>query len=312
MREDPCDDSRVSHRPGRRRWGIAVRWAIVCAWAALYAHHGADHVIRALGLVAERDIASVLDEHLGHRYRYRLLDPAGGNVGDVFLEYRFADGSYLGEVDLRLDRIDRLPGIAPVLGLLPASTGRGIAVTATTHLDDRYRLHALSAEGRVFGIEGRFDATVDRVHGLRGTLVAPERGIRRAVHLPDFFADSDAGAAGLDIAFALPPGLQPGDEFSTQVLGIQPLPPDIVRRRIHYRVAETVPDPRGPDGPPLNRIEIIDAGRAVGDLTADRRGVIRRMRHAGSGLQLRLRSAFSGSERIWPPRDQEIDEHAGD
>ncbi|MDA3961771.1 MAG: hypothetical protein PF961_13355 [Planctomycetota bacterium] len=291
-------DTRPPHR-----WGWWLRIAILLAWGGLYAHHASDHLLLSLGLVEQRDVASIITGHLRHRYRYDVLDSQGAGIGSVFIEYNFVDSMYESNIVLDLDRIDSLPGLMPIVQSLDSLTGTTIHLEFTARLDDRFRLSNMEASGQIFGIDGSFYATVDRARGLVGMISVPDRGIEHPVNMPSFLAGDGDSAAGIDLAHALPPGLSPGDTFSTEVIAVNPFPPGLDRRTVVYHVVGTEPDPTAPDGPPLNRIEIMDGAVVMGQLTADTRGVVRHTGHASSGLQLALRSAFYNGGKYWPPNE---------
>lgn len=296
---DPAGTNGHRRKSKHRRIGWWIRIAVLLTWAGLYGHHASEHLLLSLGLVERRDVSTIIRHHNQYRYRYDLLTASGERVGNLFLEYQFVDTNWESSLVLDLDRIDFVPGIGAILSRLEQLPGDTVHLEFTTFHDDRFRLSRLEAQGDILGIAGSFEGRIDHT-GLVGQLSIPSLGEERDVHLPGFL-DTGDDAAGMDLAHALPPGLVPGDRFRTQVIALDWKPPTFMKRvPVVYRVVERVP---GPDGDELNRIEIVQDGATMGELTANDDGVIYRTRHRSSGLQMQLRSVFHNGGKIWP-RDE--------
>lgn len=282
-------------RRGPRRLGWWLRIGLLLAWAGLYGHHASEHLLLSLGLVERRDVSTIIRNHNQFRYRYDMLSVTGERVGNMFLEYQFVDTNWESSMTLDLDSLDFMPGMGLLLGSLGDFSSRSVHLEFTSVLDDQFRLSRLEASGTVLGIDGTFAGVIDHT-GLVGTLTVPSLDLVHEVHQPAFLGSGSA-TAGLDVAHALPPGLEPGDRFHTEVIAVDFKPPFLQRRPVVYAV---VGRETAADGTALNRVEILQDGRTMGELTADREGVVRQTTHLATGLQLRLRAVFHNGGKVWP------------
>ena len=292
-------------RRRRRRLGWWLRIGLLLAWAGLYGHHASEHLLLSLGLVERRDVSTIIKHHNRYRYRYDLLTAEDRRVGNLFLEYQFVDTNWESSMILDLDDVEFMPGIGMLLGRIGELERRDVHIEFTAFHDDRFRLSRLEASGHVLGIDGRFEGHLDHT-GLVGVVEVPSLDLVRDFHQPGLLGGG-METAGLDVAHALPPGLEPGDRYRTEVIAVDWKPPFLTRRPVDYMVRDRVP---GPDGGELNRIEIVQDGTTMGELTANADGVVYHTTHLASGLQLELRSVFHNGGKIWP-RDELAPQGAG-
>jgi hypothetical protein len=284
---------RRGHGRGFRRPGWWLRIALLLTWAGLYGHHASGHLLLSLGLVERRDVSTILHNHQKYRYRYDMVTVTGEQVGNIFLEYQFVDTNWESSMALDLENIDFMPGMGALLSRMGGFGSREVHLEFTSFLDDQFRLSRLEASGHVLGIDGTFSGEIDHT-GLVGTVKIPSLDVVHEVHQPAFIGSA---TAGLDLAHALPPGLVVGDRFQTEVIAIDYKPPFLQRRPVVYEVVARLVDP---DGTTLNRVEIMQDGRTMGELTADLDGVVRHTTHLATGLQLHLRAVFHNGGKIWP------------
>jgi hypothetical protein len=277
--------------------GGVIRLAVVIAWLALFIPHLIKHAAPGLGL-GTRDVAgATLAANLGKEYHYDLMRTSGGRLGAIVLSFERTEQGFQLETDLRLDDLGKL---APGLALLPQmrdQEARDVRVKLTELLDAQRKLESLTARGRAFGMDLVADGRVGP-DGLRGTYSLAE-GSPTPYHLPEIGADAGQGS---DLALNLPPGLEPGERFTTRLLS-----PDYARMRLGATTAvftalqhESVPTSAGPLA--LLKVEMQVDARVVSLLWCDDHGTVYRSRQNDGGMELRLtRINEIGGRILWPP-----------
>lgn len=277
--------------------GTVIRLAVVVGWLALFVPHIVRHAAPGLGLSARDNAGGVLAANLGKEYLYDLIRSSGGRVGNCRLSFRQLEQGYELETEVRLDDLGK---IAPGLGLLPQlreATSREIRLQLTELLDANQRLQSLTASGRALGMELLADGKIG-ADGLRGTYTLDENPAN-PYHLPDIGADAGQGS---DLALNLPPGLEPGDRFTTRLLS-----PDYTQMRLTARTAvftaveheslSTIAGPRA-----LLKVEMQVDARVVSLLWCDGNGTVYRSRQQDGGMELRLMQIREvGGKILWPP-----------
>lgn len=276
--------------------GTVIRLAVVVGWLALFVPHIVRHAAPGLGLSARDNAGGMLAANLGKEYLYDLIRTTGGRLGNCRLSFQQIEQGFELETELRLDDLGKL---APGLGLLPqlreAST-REVRVQLNEVLDADQRLLSLSANGRAFGMELLADGTIGP-DGLRGTYTLDEHA-PVPYHLAEIGADAGQGS---DLALNLPPGLQPGDQFTTRLLS-----PDYARMRLSASTAvfnvlahEPVSTIAGPRA--LMKVEMQVDARTVSHLWCDDTGTVYRSRQLDGGMELRLMQIREvGGRILWP------------
>jgi hypothetical protein len=278
-------------------WGNLIRLAIVVAWLGLFIPHVVRHAAPGLGLGEHDDTGAVIAASLGKEYLYDLTRMTGGRLGSVMLSFDRTEQGFKLETDLRLDDLGK---VAPGLALLPQlrdTASREVRVLLSELLDEDRRLSSLAASGRAFGMELSAAGRVG-VDGLRGTYTLAD-GAPVPYHLPEIGADTGQGS---DLALNLPPGLEPGERFTTRLLS-----PDYARMRLGATTAvftalqhESVATAAGPLA--LLKVEMQVDARAVSHLWCDDKGAVYRSRQLDGGLELRLKQIREiGGRILWPP-----------
>jgi hypothetical protein len=280
------------------RLGTFIRLVLVFAWLGLFIPHVVHHAAPGLGLSGRGNAAGMFAANLGKEYLYELVRSGTAlPLGSCRLAFLRTEQGFELETELRLDDLGKL---APGLSLLPQlreSTSREVRLRLSEQLDPRQRLVALTADGRAFGLdlaaEGRITAD-----GLRGTYTLGDGVAATPFHLPEIGADAGQGS---DLALNLPPGLEPGDQFTTRLLS-----PDYTRLKLTATTAvftaqqhETVRTAGGARA--LLKVEMQVDARVVSHLWCDADGTVYRSRQQDGGLELRLvQIRIAGGEILWP------------
>jgi hypothetical protein len=278
-------------------WGTLIRLVVVVGWLALFVPHLVRHVAPGLGLNARDNAGGMLAANLGKEYLYDLVRSTGGRLGTCRLSFQRVEQGFELETELRLDDLGKL---APGLGLLPQlreATTREVRLLLSEMLDPAQRLVSLSASGRAFGMELVADGRIG-ADGLRGTYTMAENA-PTPYHLPEVGADAGQGS---DLALNLPPGLEPGERFTTRLLS-----PDYARMRLSATTAvftalahESVSTIAGPRA--LLKVEMQVEARVMSYVWCDDQGTVYRSRQQDGGMELRLMQIREvGGKILWPP-----------
>lgn len=280
------------------RLGTLIRLALVLSWLALFIPHVVGHAAPGLGLSARGGSAGMLAANVGKEFAYDLVRASGElRLGTCRLGFLRVEKGFELETELRLDDVGRL---APGLGLLPQlreAKARDVRLQLTELLDDQQRLVSISANGRAFGMDLVADGTI-AADGLHGTYTFAA-GTAMPYHLPEIGGDAGQGS---DLALSLPPGLKPGDRFTTRLLS-----PDYARMRLGATTAvftaveqEDIATAAGQLR--LLKVEMQVDARLMSHLWCDANGTVYRSRQEAGGLELRLtRIRVVGGEILWPP-----------
>ncbi len=278
-------------------WGNLIRLVVVVGWLALFVPHLVRHVAPGLGLSARDNASGMLAANLGKEYLYDLVRSTGGRLGTCRLSFQQVEQGFELETELRLDDLGKL---APGLGLLPQlreATSREVRLLLSEMLDPSQRLVTLTASGRALGMELVADGRIG-ADGLRGTYTMAENA-PAPYHLPDIGADAGQGS---DLALNLPPGLEPGERFTTRLLS-----PDYARMRLSATTAvftalehESVSTIAGSRA--LLKVEMQVEARVMSYLWCDDQGTVYRSRQQDGGMELRLMQIREvGGKILWPP-----------
>lgn len=279
--------------------GTLIRLAVVVAWLALFIPHVVRHVAPGLGLDARSGAAATMAANLGREYHYDLVRGVITRLGTCRLGFQRSEQGFELETELRLQDLGKLaPGLALLPQLREAST-RDVRLLLTEQLDNKQRLLSLKASGRAFGLEVVADGRIG-ADGLRGTYTLGE-GTATPYHLPEIGADAGQGS---DLALNLPPGLQPGDRFTTRLLS-----PDYARMRLGATTAvfnavsyEEIPTAAGLRS--LLKVEMQVDARVMSLLWCDADGTVYRSRQQDGGMELQLTQIREiGGRILWPPVD---------
>jgi hypothetical protein len=277
--------------------GSVIRLAVVVGWLALFVPHIVRYAAPGLGLTARDNAGGMLAANLGKVYLYELIRSTGGKLGTCRLSFERMEQGFKLETELRLDDLGRL---APGLALLPQlreAGAREVRILLSELLDGDQHLKSLTASGRALGMDLFADGRIGP-DGLRGTYTFGD-GIPATYHLPDIGADAGQGS---DLALNLPPGLQPGDRFTTRLLS-----PDYAKMRLTATTAvftalaheslSTVAGARA-----LLKVEMQVDALVVSHLWCDGNGTVYRSRQQDGGMELRLMQIREvGGRILWPP-----------
>lgn len=278
--------------------GTVIRLVVVVGWFAVFVPHVVRHAAPGLGLSARDDATGMMAANLGKEYHYDLVRATGGRLGTCRLSFQQIEQGFELETELRLDDLGKL---APGLGLLPQlreAASREVRLQLTQLLDNGQHLTSLAASGRAFGMEIIADGKIG-ADGLRGSYTLDEHQ-PTTYHLPEIGADAGQGS---DLALNLPPGLEPGDRFTTRLLS-----PDYTRMRLSATTAiftalehESLSTLAGPRA--LLKVEMQADARVVSHLWCDGNGTVYRSRQQDGGMELRLKQINEvGGRILWPPQ----------
>jgi hypothetical protein len=281
--------------------GNLIRLAVVIGWLALFIPQVVSHAAPGLGLTSRGGANGMLAANLGKQYSYALVR-ANGNVrlGTCSLRFERSDDEQGFKLETNL-RLDDLGMLAPGLSLLPLlreASSRVVDLLLVEHLDEKQHLKSLAANGRALGLELVADGKIG-ADGLRGTYALGEAAAS-PYHLPEIGKDAGQGS---DLALNLPPGLEPGDRFTTRLLS-----PDYANMKLSATTAvftalqlESVSTAAGPL--PLLKVEMQVDARVISHLWCDANGTVYRSRQQDGGMELRLtKTQEIGGEILWPER----------
>lgn len=278
--------------------GNLIRLVVVIGWLALFIPQVVRHAAPGLGLDDRGGASGMLAANLGKEYTYDLVR-ANGNLrlGTCSLSFERAEQGFTLQTILTLDDLGKL---APGLSLLPQLRDAGtrfVYLSLTEVLDQQQHLKSLKANGRAFGLELLVDGAIG-VDGLRGTYTLGETA-PAPYHLPEIGKDAGQGS---DIALNLPPGLEPGDRFTTRLLS-----PDYANMKLTATTAVFTAQQLEPvltanGSRTLLKVEMQVDARVISHLWCDANGTVYRSRQQDGGMELRLtRINVVGGEILWPP-----------
>lgn len=288
--------------------GIIVRLALVIGWLGLFIPHVIHHAAPGLGLTQRGSPAatsSVLSVNVGREFLYDLTRKnMAGRLGTCRMSFLRVEQGFELETELRIDDLNHL---APGLSLLPAFSQmpqipqeqqtRPIRLQLTELIDAQQRLLSLTANGSAFGMQLTVDGIV-KADGLHGTYTLANDG-PTSFHLPEVGTDAGQGS---DLALNLPPGLVPGDRFTTRLLT-----PDFAQLKLGATTAvfsaiaeETCATAAGERT--LLKVEMHVDTRLMSRLWCDHDGIVYHSQPQNGSLELRLQQIRKvGGDILWPP-----------
>ena len=282
----------------RKNIGNVIRLALVIAWLALFIPHVVHHVAPGLGLSQRGNVATMLSVNLGREFLYDIVrDNAAGPLGTCRMSFMRAENGFEFETELRFSDLNFLaPGIA-LLPQMREQSIRAVRLQITELLDAQQHLLSLTANGSAFGMQLTAEGTIE-ADGLHGTYTLANDG-PIPFHLPEVGQDAGQGS---DLAMNLPPGLEPGDRFTTRLLT-----PDLARMKlgattaIFTAIAQekcfTVAGERD-----LLKVDMHIDARLMSTLWCDENGVVYRSRQQNGRMEMRLTQIrVLGGDILWPP-----------
>jgi hypothetical protein len=280
--------------------GTVFRICIVVGWLALFGSHALHYALPDLGLQERHDFAAVMAANLERSFDYRMMQESRGQarqVGTCRLVFARSEADYT--LETMFDLTD--PGLAPAIdALLPARAGprsQRIMLKITETLDDRLRLVAVQADASLHGHRLSAHGAVGGA-GLTGTWEMDGGAPTPFGPLAGVTQDTNQG---LDAAISLPPGLEPGDRFTSHLVD-----PDLVHLAAQRKVAVFIARAREEVATlhgtlELLRVDMEVDGHPSSTLWCDRAGTVYRSRQAGSGMQLMLdRTSTTAGTVLWP------------
>jgi hypothetical protein len=276
---------------------VLIRALILATWLVLFAIHAVHQLAPGLGLGDRQVSREVFAAQLGRTLHYRLVGAGETRMGQLTCAFREESGHFVQDVGLSVDADSPLVAQARLalatLGRDGGGNGRSaIAGQAEVSYDDRFRPTAVQVHAMAFGIPLSAEFALDH-RGLTGWYVAA--GQRRSVTMPEI---DPASLAGLDLSLAMPPGLAPGDAWTTRTLGASGLSLSV--RPVAHTVTtrETIATAAGP----IAALRVTSTtGGTASVLWVDDRGTALRVEAAGLRLELDRVVAADGT-RLWPAR----------
>ena len=290
--------------------GIIVRLALVIGWLGLFIPHVIHHAAPGFGLTKRGSPAatsSVLSVNVGREFLFDLTRKnMVGRLGTCRMSFLRVEQGFELETELRIDDLNHLaPGLAllpllsqkPQMPQLQEQQTRTVRLQLTELIDAQQRLLSLTANGSAFGMQLAVEGIV-KTDGLHGTYTLANDG-PIPFHLPEVGADAGQGS---DLVLNLPPGLVPGDRFSTRLLT-----PDFAKLKLGATTAvfsaiaeETCATAAGERT--LLKVEMHVDARLMSLLWCDHDGIVYRSQPQNGGLELRLQQIrMVGGDILWPP-----------
>ena len=279
--------------------GALIRLLIVAAWLALFVRHLVTHVAPGFGLARGHDIGAVLRANLNHEFLYDLVQESRTalprHIGSSQLSFAREENGYLLETSMELTDLGQLGPLA-LLIKSAADAPKRITLRIAQTLDQELRLTSLRANGALFGTTFSAEGVVsDR--GLDGSWRIDE-GPATPITFPGISHNDNQG---MDLVISLPPGLKPGDRFTSRLLS-----PDIANLRVEAKTAiftATAPDMVTTHAGQLSllKVEMTVDARTVASLWCDDRGTVYRTRQANGPTLLLKEVREIGGAILWPP-----------
>lgn len=279
--------------------GALIRLLIVVAWLALFVRHLVTHLAPGMGLKTGHDIGAVLRANLGREFLYDLVQESRSGapriIGSSQLSFAREERGYQLETALELTDPGQLGPLALLLKSA-ADAPKRISLRIAQHLDQELRLTSVHATGGLLGISFTADGLV-KEHGLDGSWRIDD-GPSTPITIPGIGSGDNQG---MDLVISLPPGLKPGDRFTSRLLS-----PDIANLKIEAKTAifaATMPEAVVTHAGILHllRVEMTVDARAVASLWCDERGTVYRTRQASGPTLLLKQVREVGGDILWPP-----------
>jgi hypothetical protein len=282
-------------------FGAVIRIMIVVGWATLFIGHIVKHAAPGLGLTERNAFATALATNLGRTYVYtvqRQTTAKPQRIGECSRSFQRNENGFELETILHLDDLGMLapPGIIALFPSLSDKSSRQLHVRMTEYLNAERQLIRLEGSGKLFGLEAQGEGDVTAA-GLTGSY-------RIDGGTPTPFSRSEITSTvsnGNDFAVTLPPGLIPGDRFTSRMVS-----PDISKFTLSAATAVYTVEPKevittttGKSS--LLRVSMQVENRPVATLWCDDSGTVYRS-HQQDGMELMLTSIReNGGGIIWPP-----------
>lgn len=278
--------------------GNFIRLALVIAWLALFIPHVVHHVAPGLGLSQRGNAETLLSVNLGREFHYDIVrGNTSGRLGTCRMSFMRVEKGFESETELHFSDLN---SIAPGIALLPQmreQSVRAVRLQLTELLDAQQHLLSLTANGLAFGKELTAEGTI-AADGLHGTY-SFDHAESVPFHLPEVGQDAGHGS---DLAMNLPPGLKPGDRFTTRLLT-----PDIAHMKLSAITAffnaialekcATVAGERS-----LLKVDMQVDDRLMSTLWCDENGVVYRSRQQNGSMEMQLTQIrMIGGDILWPP-----------
>jgi hypothetical protein len=281
----------------------AIRIMLVLGWLALFGSHALHYALPDLGLRERHDFAAMINANLERSFTYLLVGEQAGSashaLGSCTLAFERDDHRILLTTELRLTdhSFDKL-----VDTLLPSPgnerSDQRLTLSLSETLDERLQLVAVharaNAHGRIISADGRVGAD-----GLSGT-ISIDGAATAPFALPEIGAETTQGLA---IAISLPPGLRPGESFTSRLVN-----PDLLSLSAHRAVAvyhararERTRTLHGELD--LLRVDLEVDGRPFSSLWCDDHGTVYVSRQHGAQLALmleRINDLADPATPLWP------------
>ena len=266
----------------------AIRASLVIGWLVLFGNHALHYALPDLGLQDRHDFAAVVNANLDREFTYQLLPEQGPGMhhpmGTCTLSLTRDESRFLLTTELRLTdhAIDVM--LDALLPQMQNSThDKSLRLTVKETLDEHLHLDEVQATGSAHGhsvsATGHVGAT-----GLAGTWSLDDTSPTPYL-LPEI---TPLTTQGLDVAISLPPGLSPGDRFTSHMVN-----PDLLKLSAHRAIA--VFQVRGREAVrtlhgelELLRVDLEVDGKPYSSLWCDASGTVYRSVQSGSHLALML------------------------
>lgn len=280
-----------------------IRIAIVASWLVLFGSHALHYALPDLGLQDRHDFAAVVNANLDRSFTYVLVpEPytqSAHPLGTCTLSLERDESHFLLKTDMQFTdhSFDAMVDV-----LLPPITAakhdKRLTLSISESLDEHLHLDTVQAQvnahGHTITASGKVSDT-----GLAGTYEIDASGPTPFV-LPEI---TPVTTQGLDVAISLPPGLKPGERFSSHMVN-----PDLLKLSAHRTVAvfqakshETIRTWHGDMN--LLRVDMEVDGKPYSSLWCDSRGTVYRSVQNGSRMALMLDSTSDlahDGRILWP------------
>jgi hypothetical protein len=279
-------------------FGAMIRFIIVAGWATFFIFHIVKHAAPGLGLTERNAFATALAANLGRTYVYKLQRTVATKpqrIGECTMSFQRSENGFELETIVHLDDLALL---APGINLIPSlsdKSSRQMHVSMTELLDTKRRLVGLKGSGNILGLEATGEGIVTEI-GLTGTYTVDD-GTPTAFTRPDIKSDVSNGN---DFAVTLPPGLVPGDRFTSRMVS-----PDFTSLKLNAVTAIYSVEPHESVTTVAGQLSLLRVlmqvdNRTVATLWCDNNGTVYRSRQQ-DGMELALITIREiGGRVLWP------------
>ena len=278
--------------------GALIRLLIVTAWLTLFVRHLVTHLAPGFGLDQGHDIGVVLRANLGREFLYDLVQESRSapprHIGRSQLSFAREENGYQLETTLELTDLGQLGALAM---LMKSGDGpKRISLLIVQKLDQDLRLTSMRATGKLLGTSFSAEGVISE-RGLDGNWRIDD-GPATPITIAGISRDDNQG---MDLVISLPPGLKPGDRFTSRLLS-----PNIAAMKIEAKIAiftavtpEAVITRAGEK--PLLKVEMSVDAKTVATLWCDERGTVYRTRQTNGPTLLLEQVREIGGNILWPP-----------